>query len=137
MGNTVNTRVIMLKNELRLTDIDFCHRTQISTATLHRIKQGDNVTPKIINSIVSALNVSREWLVNGTGTMFTPEPPPAIATRSITDKAIELLEEQLKKKDEQINTLLAVLSKLNFPEPLIKTGVVRSLKHATGLKAAA
>lgn len=69
MENTVNQRILMLKEHLRLTDIEFCSVAKLSTGTLHRIKNNSEVSPKVITSICSAFGVTREWLVSGIGEM--------------------------------------------------------------------
>lgn len=79
MENSVNTRVLMLKTELRLTDIQFCGRANISTFTLNKIKNNEEVTIKVINSIIQSLNVNKDWLLTGKGKMFN-EPLPGAAS---------------------------------------------------------
>ncbi len=67
MENTVNTRILMLKKHLKLTDIRFCDKAGFSTGTLFRIKKGEEISSKIIDQIVNNFGVEREWLLHGKG----------------------------------------------------------------------
>lgn len=69
MENSVKSRIDMLKNELKLNDIEFCTKANISTATLFRLKRGEEMSNKVIRSICEAFGVSHEWLLNGEGEM--------------------------------------------------------------------
>ncbi len=70
MLKQVNQRVLVLKSEMRLTDIDFCNKCGLSIGTLHRIKNDVEISNKMIVSISQGLNVSKEWLLTGEGEMF-------------------------------------------------------------------
>lgn len=72
MQVSVNERIILLKNELKLTDIDFCNKSEISTGTLQRIKKGEPISSKIIFSISEGLNINREWILTGKGERDLP-----------------------------------------------------------------
>ncbi len=67
MGNAVNERVIQLKKESGLSDNNFSSKVGISSGTLNRIKQGEDVSTKTITLICDSLGVNRKWLEYGIG----------------------------------------------------------------------
>lgn len=125
MEKTVNQRVMQLKKELGLTDVQFCGKAEISTFTLHKIKSGEEVTQKIVISIVEAFNVNKDWLLTGKGKMFADpkSPAPAASIESALNGIQEMFQEQLRKKDEQIAGLMAILQKVNFLSSLSETSL--------------
>lgn len=131
MEKGVNQRIIMLKKELGLTDIQFCGRADISTFTLHKIKNNEEVSQKIVFSIAGAFEANKDWLLNGKGKMFN-EPPKDLAAgeKSTLEKAFDELKEQLRKKDDQIDQLMGMLA--NFPKPLNYTGPLKFVKNLSG-----
>lgn len=70
METSINSRVQLLKTELRLNTMDFCARAKISNGTFHNIKVGENVNQKTLNNIIENLNVHPDWLIHGKGKMF-------------------------------------------------------------------
>lgn len=149
MEITVNQRVLMLKEHLKLTDIDFCNHTRISTGTLHRIKNNSEVSAKVINAICDAFGVSREWLINGIGEMeinmkqSTPEtsnPWKDEAYNNLKEEnsflktQIQMMREMMRVLNPQANFNLAfgiagqnVVSKFIGTEPLM---LVKSVSKA-------
>ena len=111
MKATINERILLLKTQLGLSNLDFCHKANISNGTLHNIQNNENVSPKTIKIICESLNLNKNWLLTGKGEMFAPE---VTSEKSNVSKALELLEQQLAKKDEQIAQLMAIFSKVNF-----------------------
>lgn len=115
MKDTINNRIMLLKNESGLTNLDFCHEANISHGTLNNIQNGENVSPKTIKTICEALNINKEWLTEGKGAKHNASKENnALNEKSNVAKALELLEEQLKKKDEQIAQLMKIFAKVNF-----------------------
>lgn len=131
MKTTINDRILMLKNESGLSNLDFCYKAKISNGTLHNIQQGENVSAKTISTLCEALNLNREWLINGRGAIYNEMPKdPAPALNPGIEQALnnlqQLFSEQIRKKDEQIASLLAIVSKVNFHNLLEKTGSNKS-----------
>lgn len=136
MGNPVNKRVLMLKTQLGLTDIEFCGRASISTGTLQKLKGSEQVTPRVLNSIITAFNVNRDWLMTGKGDLF------AIDTQQVDvdykNEAWAMAKQQLEKKDKEIEVKDSILQNLaisfdrvtkmmqdsgmSFLHPVAKTG---------------
>jgi transcriptional regulator with XRE-family HTH domain len=116
MKDTINERILMLKTESGLGNLDFCHKAKISHGTLNNIQKGENVSEKTIHSISEGLGISKEWIRTGKGEKKLSVP--VSAEKSGFQKALDLLEEQLKKKDDQIAGLMALLQKVNFHEAL-------------------
>ncbi len=74
METTVNSRVQLLKTELRLNTMEFCAKAKISNGTFYNINNGENVNQKTLNSIIECLNVNPDWLMHGNGKMFNEAP---------------------------------------------------------------
>lgn len=72
MENTVKARVLLLKNNLNLSRLDFSNRAKISPSTLDNLLNGAKISPKIAAAFEDNLNVNRMWLLHGTGEMFKP-----------------------------------------------------------------
>lgn len=106
MENAVNERIILLKNKLNLSDIEFCAKAEISTGTLQKIKSNGTISAKIINAISIAFNVSRIWLTDGTGEMFEPVKEAFHGTNPWKDALIE----EMKSEIEFLKQLLLNLS---------------------------
>lgn len=121
MKNQVNKRIIEVKDALNLSEREFCARIDISTGTLHRIKNDLEVTGKTINSLVVNLKVSREWLNSGTGEMFLNSVQTDEKTQNWKETAFdvlksenEFLKKQLSFTQELMNNLVKQFSKLDF-----------------------
>lgn len=110
MGNPVNKRVLMLKTHLGLTDIEFCGRASISTGTLQKLKGAEQVTPRVLNSIITAFNVNKDWLMTGKGLMIN-EPIP-LESGSWKDEAWIMAKDQMAKKDKTIDSFAVSLDRL-------------------------
>jgi transcriptional regulator with XRE-family HTH domain len=136
MKATINERILMLKTQLGLSNLEFCHAANISNGTLHNVQNGENVSPKTIKTIIESLNLNKEWLINGKGEIYLQ---PVKDEKSNLTKAIELLEQQLAKKDEQIADLLAVFKKVNFLNAIGDTPLTKYLpgKRTNSVRAAA
>lgn len=67
MSNAVNTRILLLKSQLELTDIEFCAKASISTATFNKIKNKEEVSARTLQSIIQGLGLNKEWLYTGKG----------------------------------------------------------------------
>lgn len=114
MLQTVNQRIIELKERLKLTDIDFCTRTKISTGTLHRIKNNSEVSPKVINSICDAFGTSREWIIDGIGEMsYSITKNESNSANPWKDEAYNNLKEENSFLKSQIQMMREMMRVLN------------------------
>jgi transcriptional regulator with XRE-family HTH domain len=109
MEQTVNDRVILLKNYLKLGRQDFAAKANISPVTYDNIANGLNINPKTVTQIATGLGIPRDWLVNGGG----PMPLPGSLSSTGQDTATDLWQDatyksqqdQIKTLQDQINTL--------------------------------
>ena len=70
----MNERIKSIRSALGLSQEAFGSRLGIKKAAVSRIESGAvNLTETNIMLICEKFNVSREWLLNGTGEMFLPE----------------------------------------------------------------
>lgn len=131
MGNPVNKRVLMLKTHLGLTDIEFCGRASISTGTLQKLKGSEQVTHRVLNAIITAFNVNKDWLMTGKGEMIAEEKEEAITNDPWKDQAWILAKQQIEKKDATIDRLSVAFERMteflsrvegNFLHPVRETG---------------
>lgn len=147
METAINERIALLKSQLGLSNLDFCHKAKISHGTLHNIQTGENVSAKTINTMCEALNLNKKWLLTGEGPIYQDNPKtpaPAASDPSSFENAINalktLLENQLAEKDKQIAGLMNLLNKVNFHKPVRKPGSngrLLSLSNGTALADAA
>lgn len=148
MENTVKERVKELKNEFQLSDVEFCMKANISTATLNRLIKGETVSQKKIKAITHAFGINPNWLMTGEGEKRTSIIPQEMVRAAIEENRIwnggkrnsnsnsiesalnsiqDMFHEQLRKKDEQIAGLMAILQKVNFLNPLAETSYLTKL----------
>lgn len=128
METSVNKRILMLKTQLSLTDIEFCGRASISTGTLYKIKNEDEISQRVLNSISNAFGANKEWLESGRGKMFLEKQMPALSQEvPWKDEAYQ----QLKAERDRLWTLLQhyMSGKANFHKASNGTGLnkMRSL----------
>jgi predicted RNase H-like nuclease (RuvC/YqgF family) len=113
MKNQVNQRILEVKDALDLSEREFCSVTEMSTGTLHRIKNDLGISGKTLNSIIVKLNLNREWLKNGSGEMFNPSPGiETSASKTFSEKTIEALERHIDTLERNNRVLLDTLNKL-------------------------
>lgn len=122
MENTVNKRIMLLKKELGLTDVQFCGRADISTFTLHKIKNNEEISQKIVFSIIDAdFNVNKEWLLTGKGKMFA-EAKQAVqeVQNPYRDALVSELKQQVTYLQEMLKMALGGKLPANFRNALDK-----------------
>jgi transcriptional regulator with XRE-family HTH domain len=124
MGDTRNDRVIALLKNLKIDEMELAQRTGKQPSSIYRITNKENEpTRSTLRQIADALNASYEWLLTGKGEMIQLKKSDKPAESGSLSKALELLEEQLQKKDEQIATLMAIMGgKRNFRKALENYG---------------
>lgn len=67
----MNERLLILRKDLKLTQIEFAKRIQISRSHLSGMENGTRkFTERVICDICREFNINREWLENGTGEMY-------------------------------------------------------------------
>lgn len=137
---TVNQRIMLLKKELNLTDLEFCYQSAISTGTYHRIRNGEKVSEKVLDQISHAFNMSDEWLLTGKGPR---QPEMAFSAHSdsaaIRDKKSvrdnpyrDALILELKEQITYLQDMLKMAignSKPNFPSPLYYPGSAKTGRY--------
>lgn len=75
----MNSRIKKLRKELDLTQEKFGARISVKGNTVAQWESGRNEPPdSAITFICREFNVREEWLRNGTGEMFEPEPSSAL-----------------------------------------------------------
>lgn len=107
-------RIKKLRRLLELTQKEFAERIGIKRNTIASYETGRN---KPIDSVVSLIcreyNVSEEWLRNGTGEMFRPEPMNELQSLSKTFNLSEgeqiFLEKYLNLKREERDNVFKFL----------------------------
>lgn len=70
----MKTRLKELRRALHISQREFGERIGVKVATVGSWEIGSPVPVSRILQICSAFNVNREWLENGSGEMFTPQP---------------------------------------------------------------
>ena len=76
----MENRIKELRKALGLSMESFGARLGVTKATVSRIENGvNNVTSQMIASICREYNVNKDWLENGTGSMFVDLSPAEMA----------------------------------------------------------
>lgn len=122
MSNVAADRISTLLKTQKISVEELANASQKHPSSLYRILNGESrPTKATLKAISTATGASLNWLINGTGDMMDPDkpkPPAASVSTSDISRALDLLREQLAKKDEQIEMALKALAgRVNFPEP--------------------
>lgn len=106
MGIGDRVKEIRKSDRVHLTMQAFGERLGVTQTAISKIESNDRgLTPAMTNAICREFNVSREWLLDGTGEMFEPEPTKEIDIlakrynmtrneRILIEKVLELTPEQ-------------------------------------------
>ena len=113
----MNERIKSIRSALGLSQEAFGSRLGIKKAAVSRIESGAvNLTETNIMLICEKFNVSREWLLNGTGEMFRPESSDAMdklaEQYNLSDLEKEMLENYCKMSKEQRLAFWDVMQKI-------------------------
>jgi transcriptional regulator with XRE-family HTH domain len=121
MKDSSNDRVIDLLKNLEIGEMDLARMIGKQPTTVYRITKKEVIPSRATLQLISnAAKCNFEWLLTGQGEMFDHAGGTAGFGTGLS-KALELLKEQLNKKDEQIQNLLTILSKVNFHKLLPET----------------
>jgi len=108
MENPVNSRVLLLKKELGLSNSEFCLQAKISSSTLYSIQNGVDMQSKTINAICTAFNANKAWLLTGEGIKFKEDKGDSVSVDPWRDALVSQLAEEntyLKSKYDQLMVL--------------------------------
>lgn len=108
---TQGERVKEVRKVLNLTLDKFGEKLGVTKTTISRIEKGvNNLTDQMAKGICREYNVNEEWLRNGTGDMFAPEPSDelqALVKRyGLTAADRTLIEKFLALKAESRNAVI-------------------------------
>ena len=94
----IKERIKKIRKKLNISQQDFAKKIYISQTLLGEIELGNRTaTDKTIQLIFTEFNVNKEWIINGTGDMFT-DPPP--------DMQLEKIIEMYKQLDKPLRDYL-------------------------------
>lgn len=113
----MNERIKSIRSALGLSQEAFGSRLGIKKAAVSRIESGAvNLTETNIILICERFNVSREWLLNGTGEMFLPESSGAVdalaAQYDLTPLERDMVENYCKLSKAQRQAFWDVMQKI-------------------------
>lgn len=75
----VNDRIRLIRSEMGLSQSEFGERIGVKKSVVSTMESGrTNVTARNMDLICKEFNVSREWLLTGSGEMFLPEATGSI-----------------------------------------------------------
>lgn len=110
MANTRNTRVLSLLKTLGIDLMEASTRIGKQPATLYRIANNEVEASKATLKIIAEkFGANYDWLLTGKGEMLDKNPKKAV---SVADDSLELLREQLAKKDALIERLAVSVDRL-------------------------
>lgn len=114
---TENERVKAVRQALGLSQQEFGSRIGIKISAMSYLESGKSrLTESNAILICKEFNVSREWLLNGTGEMFRPESSDAMdklaEQYNLSDLEKEMLENYCKMSKEQRLAFWGVMQKI-------------------------
>lgn len=129
--DTVNSRLMLLKNTLNLGQNEFCFRADISSATLHSIQNGAELRPRTVKKIADAFGANFNWLQTGEGEMLLSKNE---LTTNPNDPWRDALVQQVKEENtrltNELNRVWAMVNHLtggkipNFHNATIEAGLL-------------
>jgi len=130
MKTTENERIKNTINQLGILQKHVASLLEVDTSTVSNwLRDGNQFPDDKLREYCETFLINYKWMKTGEGIIYPNNVEEAVynAKQKIKilkakpqlektgmEKALELLEDQLRKKDEQIATLLNVVSKLNF-----------------------
>lgn len=130
---TLAQRMLKLRQDYDLSQSEFASYIGMKGHQgILKIESGETAEPRksTLLSIANVYGTTMEWLLEGSGEML-PNGKKQLrkATESTSDlpwkdEAWTLAKDQINQKDNQLNSLLALISKLDlsFLHPVAKTG---------------
>ncbi len=130
-------RLKQLRKAIGLSQKEMANRLNIAVSTYQHYERGERTAPISLIPALTAIGVSSEWLLNGTGEIFQQQNNPHVNDTNIVEmKHIELVK---KFKDQQravsINEILIEIEQLDINALRDVEIYLRGL--ANGLKMAA
>ncbi|GHV82065.1 hypothetical protein AGMMS49991_06230 [Spirochaetia bacterium] len=106
--NSVNARIKAVRTALKLSQRDFCKEIYVSQSLYGAIEVGERkVNNRHIALIVSRYKVNKDWLLTGTGEMFS-EKIPDVKSELLGEIFNELIETYQDYLLLQANELLKI-----------------------------
>ena len=111
---TENERVKAVRQALGLSQQEFGSRIGIKISAMSYLESGKSrLTESNAILICKEFNVSREWLLNGTGEMFLPESSDALAAQyDLTPLERDMVENYCKLSKAQRQAFWDVMQKI-------------------------
>lgn len=112
-----NERIRELRTELGLNQSEFGERIGVKKSVVSTMESGrTNLTARNTDLICKEFNVSREWLLNGTGEMFLPESSGTVdalaAQYDLTPLERDMVENYCKLSKAQRQAFWDVMQKI-------------------------
>jgi transcriptional regulator with XRE-family HTH domain len=103
--NTIQKRLKAIRAKLKISQRDFAKNIYISQSMYAELEVGKrNINERIIHLIATQFNVSKKYLKEGTGDMFSDTPPDIKLAQllDIFDSLDELLQDYLLLQAREI-----------------------------------
>ncbi len=93
--STVNARIDLLINELRLNKNSFAKEIDTSATVIQNIVGARQSKPgfDLLNKIITTFNVSADWLLTGDGAMLKESKPKRSVLKSESSELLRRVEE--------------------------------------------
>lgn len=103
---TIGERIKQIRKELNMTQPEFGKPIGITSTSVSKIEKGErNPSEQTIKSICREFNVNHNWLTEGKGEPFLPEPTGLIdelkVQYNLSDTEVEILVNYLKLSNSQ------------------------------------
>ncbi len=125
--NTIQSRVKLLRNTLRLTQTEFGEKLGVGKTAISKIESEYRpVTDSMLILLCSCFGASKDWLLNGSGPMFKTDMPDPVdqfaAEQNLSPLAKSFISKLLSLSDSELQAVY------NFMEGLVDS--VRSEQPA-------
>ncbi len=92
---TIGQRIRILRNELKLTQVEFGERIGLKQAVIGQMENNTrNITDRTIASICEKFNVRKEWLCDGSGNMFI-ETESSLISQLVNEFNLDVLDRKI------------------------------------------
>ena len=117
MLSTIGERIKILRKKLKLNQTEFGKRIGLAANTIANYEIGRRtVSEQTISSICREFNVNHNWLVDGKGEPFLPEPTGLIdelkVQYNLSDTEVEILTNYLKLSNSQRESFIKFVEQI-------------------------
>lgn len=109
MKNTVNSRVKLLRTQLRLTQNEFASELKVSASTISKIEAGEKPSPATLDTIIDHYSVPEDWLLNGKGELTYVKPEKELSDNPWKNTAFQEKAKEVESLKSEVKNLWSMI----------------------------